>query len=95
MDRSSAAKQGCQMVSFQTKNPNLGTFLKTLDGKMFIYFMAIWNILRTFGKLYDHLVHFLSIWYTFSGFVITYQQKSGNPAAEPISKIQIPLVSTL
>jgi hypothetical protein len=23
---------------------------------MLIYFMAIWNILRTFGKFYDHLV---------------------------------------
>jgi hypothetical protein len=33
------------------------------------YFMAIWNILRTFGIFYDHLVHlcsfgkFLRFWY--------------------------------
>jgi hypothetical protein len=33
--------QGCQMVSFQTKNPNLGKFWRTLDWKMLIYFMAI------------------------------------------------------
>jgi hypothetical protein len=29
-----------------------------IDRKMLMYFMAIWNILRTFGKFYDHLVHF-------------------------------------
>jgi hypothetical protein len=28
---------------------------------MLIYFMAIWNILRTFGISYDPLVHFLFI----------------------------------
>jgi hypothetical protein len=27
--------------------------------------MAIWNILRRFGKFYDHLVHFVLIWYIF------------------------------
>jgi hypothetical protein len=67
------------MVCFQTKNPNLGKFLRALDGKMLIYFMTIWNILRTFGKFYDHLVHFVLIWYSFSGFGIMYRQKSGNP----------------
>jgi hypothetical protein len=41
--------------------------------------MVIWNILRTFGKFYDHLVHLVMIWKIFSGFGITYQQKSGNP----------------
>jgi hypothetical protein len=45
--------QGCQMVCFQTKNPNLGKFWRVLDWKMFIcifyghweYFMEIWEIL--------------------------------------------------
>jgi hypothetical protein len=37
--------QGCQTVCFQTKNTNLGKFSKALDGKLFVYFMAIWNIL--------------------------------------------------
>jgi hypothetical protein len=46
---------------------------------MFIYFMAIWNILWRFGIFYDHLVHFVFIWYIFSGFGIIYQEKSGNP----------------
>jgi hypothetical protein len=40
---------------------------------MFIYFMAIWSILWRFGIFYHHLVHF-------SGFGITNQEKSGNPA---------------
>jgi hypothetical protein len=33
--------QGCQMVSFQTKNPNLGKFCMALDSKILIYFIAI------------------------------------------------------
>jgi hypothetical protein len=28
-------------------------------------FMSIWNILWTFGKFYDHSVHFVFIWYIF------------------------------
>jgi hypothetical protein len=36
--------QGCQMVSFQTKNPNFGNFWRALAWKMLIKFMAIWNI---------------------------------------------------
>jgi hypothetical protein len=31
--------------------------------------MAIWNILRTFGIFYDHLVHFVLIWYIFPTLV--------------------------
>jgi hypothetical protein len=50
-----AARQGCQMVSFQTKNPNLGKFWMTLDWKMLIDFTAIWNILQTFGIFGDIL----------------------------------------
>jgi hypothetical protein len=65
--------QGCQMVSFQTKNPNLGKFWKALDWKMLIYLMAIWNILQTFGIFYGHLVHFVFIWYIFPGFGIMSQ----------------------
>jgi hypothetical protein len=43
------------MVSFRTKNPNLGKILRALDGKMLIYFrafgkifMGIWDILLPF-----------------------------------------------
>jgi hypothetical protein len=41
--------------------------------------MAIWNKIWTFGIFYDHLVHFVFIWYIFSGFVIMHQENSGNP----------------
>jgi hypothetical protein len=65
------------MVSLQTKNPDSGKFRRALDGKMLIYFMAIWNILQTFGAFYDHLVHFVFllvqfvfIWYIFPVWVI-------------------------
>jgi hypothetical protein len=71
--------QGCQMVHFQTKSPNLGKFVSALDWKMLIYFMSICNILWTFGIFYDHLVHYVFIWYIFSGFGIMNQEKSGNP----------------
>jgi hypothetical protein len=62
-------QQGCQMVCFQTKSTNLGKFWRALDWKMFIYFMAIWNILWTFGIFFDHLVHFVFIWYIFPVWV--------------------------
>jgi hypothetical protein len=45
---------------FLTKNPNLGKFWRAKDGEMLIYFMAIWNILQTFGIFYDQLVHLVS-----------------------------------
>jgi hypothetical protein len=53
------------MVSFQTKNPTLGKLWRAFDWKMLIYFMAVWNILQTFGILSDRLVHLVLIWYIF------------------------------
>jgi hypothetical protein len=44
------------MVCFQTKNPNLGKFWRAFEWKMLVYFMAVWNILRSFGIFYGHLV---------------------------------------
>jgi hypothetical protein len=67
------------MVCSQTENPNLGKFRIALDWKMLIYFMTTCNISRTFEIFYDHMVHFVFIWYIFSGFGIMYQEKSGNP----------------
>jgi hypothetical protein len=75
-------QQGCQMVSFQTKNTNLGKFWSALDWKMLIYFTAIWNILQPFGTFYEHCHNFVFIWYIFSGFGIMYQEKSGNPGRQ-------------
>jgi hypothetical protein len=67
---------------FQTKNPNMGKFWRALDWKIIVYFMAIWNILCPIGIFCIHMVHFVFIWYIFSGFGIMYQEKSGNPAAD-------------
>jgi hypothetical protein len=54
------------MVCFQKqKNPTLGKFWRALDWKMFIYFMAIWNILWKFEIFYDPLVHFVLVLYIF------------------------------
>jgi hypothetical protein len=63
--------QGCQMVCFQTKTPNLGKFY--LEGlrldNVYIfyghleYFMEIWDILWPFGIFCIHLVHFFRFWY--------------------------------
>jgi hypothetical protein len=55
------AYQGCQMVCFQTKNSNLGIFLRALcileKWKYFIF--------MPFGIFYDHLVYFVFISYFF------------------------------
>jgi hypothetical protein len=64
--------QGCQMVCFQTKIPNLGKIWRDLDLKIFIYFVAIWKIIRPFEIFYYHLVHFVFIWYIFPRFGIMY-----------------------
>jgi hypothetical protein len=61
--------QGCQMVCFQTKNPNFGKFCRVLQWKILVYFMTIWSILRPFGIFYGHLVYFAVIWYIFPVFV--------------------------
>jgi hypothetical protein len=69
------------MVCFQTQNPNLGKFCRALEWKMLVYFMVIWNILRSFGIFYGNLVMlWLHIWHIFPCFGILCQEKSGNPA---------------
>jgi hypothetical protein len=77
--------QGCQMVYFRTKNYTLGKLWSSIECKMFVYFMTIWNILLPFGLIYGrlivcgHLVHFSQI--GMSG-----PKKSGNPAWSQRSK---------
>jgi hypothetical protein len=39
--------QGCQMVCFQTKNPNLGKFWRVLQWKMFQVFFNKYNPPKT------------------------------------------------
>jgi hypothetical protein len=56
--------QGCQVVSFPTKNPNLGQFWGPYNGKClyilwpFGIFTAIWYNLWPFGIVCGHLVYF-------------------------------------
>jgi hypothetical protein len=64
---------------FKQKLPIWANFGGALDWKMLIYFIYVCNTSWTFGKFYDHLEHLVLIWYIFSGFGITYQEKSGNP----------------
>jgi hypothetical protein len=53
----SAANQGCHMVYFQTKNPNLGKFWRALKSNILVYVMSICNIyLRLFCIIYGRLV---------------------------------------
>jgi hypothetical protein len=51
-----ALQQGCQMVYFQTKNPNLGKFWRALKWKMLVYFKVISIILPPFDIVYVYLV---------------------------------------
>jgi hypothetical protein len=53
------------MVYFQTKKIPIWVNFGGLQ-IVFIYFITIWNILRTFGIFYDHSVHFgtfFPFWY--------------------------------
>jgi hypothetical protein len=71
--RHHATQQGCQMFFFQTETSNFD-FLRALDWKTLIYFMAIWNIVWTFVIFYDHSVHCVFIWYIFPVFVSCAQE---------------------
>jgi hypothetical protein len=78
--------QGCQMVCFQTKNPNLGKFCRVLVWKILVYFMTIWSTLWPLEMFYGHLVYFVVIWYIFPCFGILDQEKSGNPASGQLTR---------
>jgi hypothetical protein len=63
-------QQGCQMAYFQTKNANLGKFwsVNAMEdvGKFyghFVYFIAIWYILRPFGIFCGHFGIYFPFWY--------------------------------
>jgi hypothetical protein len=59
--------QGCQMVCFQTKNPNWSTFWRVLQWRLVAYFMDTWSILWSFVTFYGHLVwlvvYIFPFWY--------------------------------
>jgi hypothetical protein len=71
--------QGCQMVCFQTKNPNLGKFWRVLLWTILAYLMTISFILRQLKIFYGHLIYFVLTGYNFPRFGILDQEKSGNP----------------
>jgi hypothetical protein len=61
------------MAYFQTKNPNLGKFWRTLRWKMFVYFMSIWSIqLPGYFVAIWYILHIV-MWYIFSLFGMLYQ----------------------
>jgi hypothetical protein len=85
------------MAYFQTKNPNVGKFLRDLqceDIDIFyghlVYFTAIWYILWPFGILCGPFVYFEAIWYRyfiviwciFPRFGMLYKEKSCNPGSK-------------
>jgi hypothetical protein len=75
------------MVYFQTKNPKLGKFWRTLGWKMLVNFKAIWSTyLLAFGIFYDHW-YILCSFGTFFRFGIMQQDKSGNPSRESNSQL--------
>jgi hypothetical protein len=61
------------MAHFQTKNPNLSTFLRVLQLKMLVYLIAVLStfychtygihILWSLGIFYVDLVYILLFWY--------------------------------
>jgi hypothetical protein len=56
------------MVSFQTKNANLGKFWRVLEdvGVFYghlVHFTVVCDILWTFGIVSGNLVHFFPFWY--------------------------------
>jgi hypothetical protein len=69
------------IFSYQ-KIPNLRTFLRALEWKMLVYFMAVWNILPQCGRFYGNLVRFVVIGNIFPPFGMMYQEHYGNPAVE-------------
>jgi hypothetical protein len=58
-------KQGCRMLYFQTKNPDLGNFWMVLQWNILEYYM-FGLFFRLFDIICDHLVYFMAIWYIFS-----------------------------
>jgi hypothetical protein len=58
------------MVYFQTKNPQLGKFRRVIGSKLLIRFHGHLEYFTDIWDFFDHLVHFVFIWYIISGFGI-------------------------
>jgi hypothetical protein len=75
-------EQGCQMVCFQTKNPNFGKKFWGPGIKNVVIFYDNLEYFTDFGKTYGLVVYFVVIWYIFYALVCLDQEKSGNPVWE-------------
>jgi hypothetical protein len=73
------SKLGCQMVCFQTRNPNLGKFWRALEWMILVYFMSIFG---PFGICCGHFVKFYGYLVYFSRLGMLYQEKYANPASK-------------
>jgi hypothetical protein len=78
--------QGCQMVCFQTKNPNLGKFWRVLQWKMLVYILCPFGLFYSHWKyFYSHLVYFVVIWYIFPRFGVLYTLEIWQPWQDWVS----------
>jgi hypothetical protein len=63
------------MVSFQTKNSNLGKFWRALGEDHLVHFVFLWYILCSFGTYCVPLVHIVFLWYIFPVWVSRAKKK--------------------
>jgi hypothetical protein len=71
----------CAKVCFKPRLPDgifsyqksqFGYILERLGKEIFVYFIAIWNILPHFGIFYGHLEYFTTLWNILWPFGIFY-----------------------
>jgi hypothetical protein len=75
---------------FKPKIPIWLNFGGSCYGKILVYFMNIWSILRSLEIFYGHLVYFVVIWYIFRHFGILDPEKSGNPESKSLRQQLFP-----
>jgi hypothetical protein len=72
---------------FLNQTPYLGIFWRALKYKMLKYFMALWNMLRSFGICYGHFGKLVEIWYIFLRFGMCRDSSYGSWDRTPIECI--------
>jgi hypothetical protein len=71
---------------FSNKKSKFGYILECLGGKMVLYFITTWNILRPFGIMYCRLVYVVCCHLVFFAILICLdQEKSVNPDVQRYS----------
>jgi hypothetical protein len=68
-----------KIAYFNSKTPNMDKIWSALEWKMLLYFITVWNIFQSFGKICNCLVYFSVLWFIFPILVCLDQEKSGNP----------------